>query len=367
MLLVRASFFCILFLFASVSSGATPIKVFLLAGQSNMTGWASTSGLSADLSQSQPAVLIRANGDVYWKNARKWLQCGPGFGHALGCFGPELTFGKSVTGPVPGKKIALIKYTVGGTELATRWRPPSSGGEVGDLYVKFIYEIGISLATLDSNYIPEIAAVLWMQGEYDAKNLSYANEYQYNLANFINDIRAKLNNPQLPFIIGMIDEQNLWPYSQIVRTAENTVAKTLSNVGIFDTRGFPTDGVHYQRDGMIRLGQSFALNYVTRFVQSVHVARAQGPALPESFRAVVCGSSIRIFLPVHQTQQSLAVTLLDLSGREIISPVNTVTCGGEFTVGLDRRNPSFPPVAPKACVLAVSFGQESWRVLGFVK
>jgi hypothetical protein len=36
-------------------------------------------------------------------------------------------------------------------------------------------------------------------------------------------------------------------------------------------------------------------------------------------------------------------------------------------LGLDRRNPSFPQEAPAACVIAVLFGQESWRVLGFAK
>ena len=361
--LFRTSFFCSVFVLACNSFGATPIKVFLLAGQSNMSGWTSTSCLPANLTQPQPGVLINVNGEVSSQKAKKWLQCGPDFGRTLGYFGPELTFGKTNADSVPGKKIALIKYSVGGTQLATRWRPPSSGKTVGDLYVKFMKEIDTALATLDKQYTPEIAAMLWMQGEYDALNLSYANEYEYNLGNFIKDVRAKVKNPWLPFIIGMIDVQNVWTYNQIVRTAETNVAKIVPNVGIFDTRGYPTDGVHYLRDGMIRLGQSFALTYLARFVQTMGVVRAPGPAQSESFNVVVRNNSIRIYLPQQAYQQSLMISLFDLSGRETMPPVNTVTCGGDVTIGLDRCT----MMAKGAYIVVVSLGRESWRVLGVEK
>lgn len=246
-----------------LSLGSTPIKVFLLAGQSNMSGWTSTDRMPTDLVPPQTQVLIHADGEISASKARKWLNCGINFGKSNGFFGPELAFGKTLGDSCPGGMFALIKYAVGGTELATRWRPPGSGGTVGDLYMKFMNEIDTALATLDTQYQPEITGMLWMQGEFDALRSAYANEYGYNLANLIKDIREKVDDDDLPFIIGMIDAQPSWTYHRIVREAEIAVAADIPNVGIFDTRGYPTDGIHYLLDGMILLGRTFALTVLS--------------------------------------------------------------------------------------------------------
>ena len=48
---------------------ATPIKVFLLAGQSNMSGWTPSAGMPSAYTQSQANVLIYADGEI--ENAKK--------------------------------------------------------------------------------------------------------------------------------------------------------------------------------------------------------------------------------------------------------------------------------------------------------
>jgi hypothetical protein len=248
-----------------LARAATPIKVFLLAGQSNMSGWTSATGMPAAYAQVQPNVLIYADGEIDNAKKKKWLNNGPDFGHAAGWFGPELLFGKTLSDSLPGTKIALIKHAVGSTYLATQWRPPSSGGTVGPLFTAMLATAKAGLASLDPQYKPEWSGMLWMQGEFDGGNQGYANEYQANLANLVKDVRAQLAVPDLPFLIGMIDSSPSWPYAGIVRNAERNVAKNVPNVGIFDTHGFPTDNTHYKLDGMISLGRSFATTWLSKF------------------------------------------------------------------------------------------------------
>lgn len=252
--------------FAAIPAmAATPIKVFLLAGQSNMSGWTSSAGMPSAYTQSQSNVLIYADGEIDASKKKKWLNNGMDFGHATGWFGPELVFGKTLSDSLPGTKIALIKYAVGSTYLATDWRPPSSGGTTGARYNAMLATVTSGLASLDAQYTPEWAGMLWMQGEFDGGNQGYANEYQTNLTNFIKDARGKLATPNLPFLIAMIDSSRSWPFAGTIRTAERNVAKNVANVGIFDTYGNATDGTHYKLDGMIKMGRDYALTYLSKF------------------------------------------------------------------------------------------------------
>lgn len=263
-------------------SAATPIKVFLLAGQSNMSGWTSASGMPAAYTQSQANVLIYADGEIDASKKKKWMNNGPDFGHAAGFFGPELLFGKTLSDSMPGTKIALIKHSVGSTYLATNWRPPSSGGTVGPLFTAMLATVKSGLASLDPQYTPEWGGMLWMQGEFDGGNQGYANEYQANLSNFVKDVRAQLPAPNLPFLIGMIDSSKSWPYNGTIRAAERYVAKNVAKVGIIDTYGFATDGTHYKLDGMIALGKGFATTWLSKFRTPVALGRPEayaGPAL----------------------------------------------------------------------------------------
>ncbi|MBW8890022.1 MAG: hypothetical protein JF616_19880 [Fibrobacteres bacterium] len=258
-------FLAALCLAALPAAAATPIKVFLLAGQSNMSGWTPSTGMPSAYTQSQTNVLIYADGEIDNAKKKKWMNNGMDFGHAAGYFGPELLFGKTLSDSLPGAKIALIKHSVGSTYLATDWRPPSSGGTTGSLFNAALATAKAGLAALDPQYTPVWSGVLWMQGEFDGNNQGYANEYQTNLTNLVKDIRSQLKEPNLPFIIGMIDSSRSWQYAGTIRAAERAVAKNVPNVSTVDTYGFATDGTHYKLDGMIALGKGFATNWLSKY------------------------------------------------------------------------------------------------------
>ncbi|HEX7414561.1 MAG TPA: sialate O-acetylesterase, partial [Bacteroidia bacterium] len=224
-------------------------------GQSNMSGTTNplVSQLPTSLLDSVPNVLIKV--DEHKVNYN-WGPLCPGLGATASNFGPEITFGRDALDYF-GCKIAIIKFSFGGTTLNEDWRPPSSAGTVGWLYSGLINDVTACLAHLDSSYEVHLMGMCWMQGETDALDNAKAVNYQINLINFIHDIRTALNFPKMPFCIGMIDSSAGWTYNTAVRQGEINVAKSIDGVSIFDTHGLETDGVHYSTQGQIELGHFF--------------------------------------------------------------------------------------------------------------
>jgi hypothetical protein len=125
--------------------------------------------------------------------------------------GPEYGFGFGIAEASPHQAL-LAKWARGGTSLAQDWRPPSSGGTVGPLFVESIaaWKSLLTTANLTALYPGydasagfEIAGFLWTQGWQDGCVDSMAAEYEKNMANFISDMRAAFNLPKLPFAISV--------------------------------------------------------------------------------------------------------------------------------------------------------------------
>ncbi len=151
-----------------------PIKVFILAGQSNMEGQAvvdldgsdynnGKGTLSALFRDPAKARLVRHlkndKGDwsirddvwVWYQREDQPLLTGPlalGFSvyGDLHHFGPELQFGH-VVGNHFSNQVLLIKTAWGGKSLYEDFRPPSSGGKVGPYYTKMLADIRRCLQT----------------------------------------------------------------------------------------------------------------------------------------------------------------------------------------------------------------------------
>lgn len=244
-----------------LKSTNSKIKVFLLGGQSNMTGWTSLSEIPDELKHEYPEAIIWADGDVSSRLAKKWMNLIPGLGAYETNFGPELSFGPEIAKYLPNENIALLKCSWVGTDLVSQWRPPSSGGTTGYLYENFIKSVHDGLAALPAGSEPEIAGMIWMQGESDAiLTQAVADEYGYNLTNLINDLRSEFNVPQMPFVIGQISEATAWDaYGGVIRKAQLDVSKNVPNTSMIITTDFGfTDPNHYNGMGLIKLGERFA-------------------------------------------------------------------------------------------------------------
>lgn len=229
---------------------AKPIKVFILAGQSNMEGKAKVSLLDYQAGQEATKAIYQPyrtaegqwieRGDVMVKFLDRQGKLTVGFGSPKSV-GPELGFGK-VVGDRYEEPVLLIKTAWGGRSLYRDFRSPSAGlpqDEVlqkmladaqkrkpdakmeeikeafGASYRAMLKEVADTLADLKKvvpdyqNQGYELAGFAWFQGWNDMISPDYTAEYTANLKHFIRDVRRDLKAPKLPFVVGQMGVDGL--------------------------------------------------------------------------------------------------------------------------------------------------------------
>jgi Carbohydrate esterase, sialic acid-specific acetylesterase len=238
-----------------VGSGSSnkPVKVFVLAGQSNMEG---TGFIQADLKRNegkgsleyvakQPATadkfkhLLGKDGkwavrdDVWIHYLDRKGKLTVGFGAKDDRIGPELGFGH-VIGEAYEEPVLLVKLAWGGKSLAKDFRPPSAGGEVGPFYKEVVDRTKAVLKDLKKEFPEfgdrkyELAGFGWHQGWNDRVNQAFNDEYEKNMAHFIRDIRKDLGVKNLPFVIaetGMTGPEEKHPRALSLMKAQAAVAE----------------------------------------------------------------------------------------------------------------------------------------------
>ena len=236
-----------------ITSLLPKIEVFLLAGQSNMVGQGIHNELPSNLLNVNTNVRAYAGGQLgHPEYAEKWLKLNDQLG-AID-FGPEFTFGLDMEKANPNKNIALIKWSVGGTDLANDWNPSKTGG----LYENFRSAVTTQMQVLSQDYDPAIMGMLWMQGEGDTLSLETANAYEQNLSNFISTVKSDLHCPDLKMVLGRISDSGAWPYRAQVRMAQQNIADADPNISMVNTDDLTRDLYHYDTAGLITLGSRFA-------------------------------------------------------------------------------------------------------------
>jgi hypothetical protein len=244
-----------------------PLKVFILAGQSNMEGQAvvdldgknyndgkgtlkflfndpEKQKMVKHLKDDSNGWKVRNDVWVRYQREKSPLLAGPlGVGFSVyggkHHFGPELQFGH-IVGDALSNQVLLIKTAWGGKSLYKDFRPPSSGGEVGAYYKKMIEDVQTSLGNLKTDFPAydgkgyEIAGFVWYHGWNDGVDPKNAvPEYEKNLANLIRDVRKDLKSPKLPVVIGeltgpWVEAPGAWT---TLRKAQAAVAKQTEFVG----------------------------------------------------------------------------------------------------------------------------------------
>ncbi|HSP41502.1 MAG TPA: Ig-like domain repeat protein, partial [Luteolibacter sp.] len=325
-------------------AGNGKLKVFILAGQSNMQGHGRTEfgrdpenltgplivggigslrgattrdplkyGYLLDpdvLANGLPRLITRddvyvsywdtVNGNTAVKRAG-YLDAmfGVNFSTTDGRIGPEYAFGH-VVGAGLGDKVLLIKTAWGGKSLKVDFRPPSSGGTVGPFYLDMVNKVHTVLNDL-ATYYPdydgngyELSGFGWHQGWNDRGD---PGEYEFNLTNLINDIRAEFNVPDLPFVIANTGMANAPSGPGSLIEAQGNVSDPLlhpefaGTVTTVDTRPFdyspfqsPIDqGYHWNGNGesYFQIGEAMGdamLELLSTTPQSPFQAWAADPA-----------------------------------------------------------------------------------------
>jgi hypothetical protein len=236
------------------------VKVFILAGQSNMVGYGKVetggnpewvkggdapkeikggvgclrylavhnsnypdfdfTSLLQDPSQPETSPWkTRSDVKLWWRNGHSGKLGGDIRKGDLGprtntgkWFGPEFGFGQILGDYYKDHDVLIIKAAWGGHALASRFRPPSAvakrGGEVGDSYKEIMKQSHEVLSNLGKEF-PEwegkgyqIVGIGWHQGFNDRVSRDGASsEYKDNLPDLIADLRKEFGNPKLPFVI----------------------------------------------------------------------------------------------------------------------------------------------------------------------
>ena len=250
----------------ATANAAEPLKVFILAGQSNMEGhgvvsmadeknynggkgnlvWSMKHSQSADqmkkLKNDKDECVVRDDVQISFKvneTVRKGgLTVGyTGYGNSSH-IGPELGFG-FVIGDHIKEPVLLIKTAWGGKSLFVDFRPPSSGGQVGPFYKKMIEEVRAALAALgDQKY--EIAGFVWQQGWNDMCEKPAIAEYANNLVNLAKDLREEFQSPNMPIVVGQlgnggpVDSGDMHDF----RKAQENGTKRINNARFIKTTDF---------------------------------------------------------------------------------------------------------------------------------
>lgn len=244
-----------------------PLKVYVLAGQSNMQGHAEVSTLDAMAGSPKTAPILKeilgadgkprvcknvwissigCTGDRYSEVIEQTGKLTVGFGATPDRIGPEYTFGLYMEKEL-NEPILIIKTSWGGRSLHTDFRSPSAGlpksndsmlarwkernldpneeeakinENVGVFYHHMIQHVQSVLKDIKRvvpDYDPkdgyELAGFVWFQGWNDYCDGSvYPNsrqpggydEYTVLLEKFIRDVRKDLSAPNMPFVIGVM-------------------------------------------------------------------------------------------------------------------------------------------------------------------
>jgi Domain of unknown function (DUF4347)/Carbohydrate esterase, sialic acid-specific acetylesterase/Cadherin domain len=236
------------------------VSVYLLGGQSNMSGVGSSgSDLSGAYASPLPEVRIWKNGSyVALKNGfSKNDGSGTGFGAEIG-FGFALEAARK-NGTANTEEIYLVKNALGSTSLYQEWNINGNNNQ----YDSFTASVDSALASLRNAGLGyKVEAMLWMQGESDADIAIRANSYAENLTNLIGDVRSRYGSAT-DFVIGRLHEE-LDPvrylYDDIVRNAQTSVANADPRNRWINTDRLAVgaDSKHFTSAGHLALGTAFA-------------------------------------------------------------------------------------------------------------
>ena len=298
------TFVLLVVLFSGIQTFAAEgtVKVFFLVGQSNMEGKGNP--IHLDTYRDDPLIKLtyaglkegegwRVRDDVWitYPSKARGAKHGPltvGYGtKGEDSIGPEFGFGHTV-GNVIDDPVLLIKIAWGGKSLGVDFRPPSappSDEEIdtllerakrrqpettreevkerfGHYYREMLRHAKEELLMIEQRF-PElaehevdIAGFIWHQGFNDKVNRDLKNEdyrpYTAWLQAFIKDVRADLNAPNMPFVIGELSTGGI-PGRDSFQVAQKTAAQLpefQGNVAFVETAEFYDTYAHelYEKD-----------------------------------------------------------------------------------------------------------------------
>jgi len=252
------------------------VKVYIMAGQSNMVGYGkinpdnisnpkytlSRCGGKCDYSSSNnPTPNVRyfsrigdvgpTDNDTYLRDSN--LIAGRGKNKAW--IGPEFGFGNALQEKLPNQQIAIIKTAWGGADLAVNFKP----NVAGNYYDRMKVFVDNVIHGHYNNMNVEIAGFIWFQGENDGyyqnnppytNSKHYAANYRSNLVNFIKQIRKDFSS-DMKIVVATTGNgytDSAWNFTSIVSGQKQMIKRKQiyapgfnDNIYILDTNKYWID------------------------------------------------------------------------------------------------------------------------------
>lgn len=230
--------------------------IYLLMGQSNMKG----RGLMPEEPKRDARIVMMHLRDNQWYLARHPLHLTGDArtfeGHDNAGVGPGLAFAEAMLEKHPKTAIALVPCAVGGTSIQV-WQKGARR------YEEALQRARLALETT-ATVKGRIAGVLWLQGEADAHPEERA-QHEQRLLQLVDDLRADLDVPDLPFVactIGeMSDEQEQLANQKAMNEILLAFPFKRARTGCVDARDIKThigDRVHFDTAAQEEIGRRFA-------------------------------------------------------------------------------------------------------------
>jgi len=239
------------------------VQLFVLAGQSNMSGLGE---LPSDARETNSQIYVFGN-DYRWKLAKEPLDDATGQVDAVSIdtpagYSPALSFATALLKHYPDIVIGLIPCAKGGSSIHEWQRNLSDNTLYGSCLKR------IKAASTQG----EVAGVLYFQGEIDALNPQEVPEktlspYQWaeEFTLLINSWRSDLNYPNLPIVfaqIGSHTEPDRFIHWEIVKEQQSTVQLPFTTMITTDDLALQ-DYVHFTTESYRIIGQRFANAYLS--------------------------------------------------------------------------------------------------------
>jgi len=328
---------------ASTAAEGT-VKVFILAGQSNMEGKARNELLEYQAEAPETRDLFKhlrkdskwiVRDDVFIKFLGRKGGLTIGYG-SPGCTGVELEFG-TVMGDHFGEPVLLIKAAWGGHSLVKLFRSPSAGYPAdavlekeleqaqdgvkknnekqkrndplptmddikkayGSSYRDMMAEVKESFDNYETMFPAlkgkklELAGFVWFQGWNDMYG-GAENEYASNMKHFIKDVRKDLGAPNLPFVIAAMGQNGSKPATGAMLTVREaqmsmndvpefrgTVKAIRTDVLVDKNAERLIDGWQNHVEEWKKVGSDRAYHYLGSAIWFNRIGKAMGEAMVE--------------------------------------------------------------------------------------
>jgi len=230
-----------------------PLHLFLLAGQSNMSGRGTLT--ENNRVPSSRILVMTATGE--WREAIEPFHFEKPLANGAGL---AASFARAYADAHPDVTVGLIPAAYGGSPVAS-WQPGR---------VHYTNAVAVTRQAMRSG---ELKGILWHQGESDAFKMSDVEKYVPKFTNAIISLRREIGGQGVPFIAGELGpylkdwqdpkRPNLY-WQEMNREIARGVsllpnATLVSSEGLYDHR---SDRIHFETPSL----RKFGLRYFEAFV-----------------------------------------------------------------------------------------------------